>query len=535
MLSRTITRLPLILGIAFIVLFVILPLVGMLAETFWGAEGFDLSPWSHLFEEARDRQAFFTSIQLGFACVVVALVLGGGHAWLCGTRDLPGWRVLGPLGVLPLALPPITIAMGWSDITVTKSFWFCAVLVGVAFSPFVAVMTARGLDTIDGRSYESALLSRGRTSAELLVLRSALPEILAGALFVFVFAVGEYGVPEFLTIKGKTWHTYSEAVFARWTRRATGSGMEDLVGPIVASVPLLVLVLFAMFVALLLRARATISGAFAALPRRSLGALRVPALLLPITYLGIGVIVPIVVMVRWAMGSTDVTEPMSFAVLRQTFERTFEQAGSDLRFTFLVAVLTTIVLVVIGPPLARSVAKRGILVQSLVAIPIAVPAVLLAVGFVKVYNRPELGPLYDRTFDFYDSAGIVVVAYGARFLPFAILTMLHAQRRIDPTLEEAALFGERGPLARVLHVRLPLILPALWSMACLVLVLALRELDTAVVLPAGNGTVVRRLSNVIHFGGEAMGGALGLMVFAGACALPVVTMLVTGKKMRSLS
>ena len=52
----------------------------------------------------------------------------------------------------------------------------------------------------------------------------------------------------------------------------------------------------------------------------------------------------------------------------------------------------------------------------------------------------------------------------------------------------------------------------MWSAACLVFVLALRELDLAVVLPAGNGTVVRRLSNIVHFGGEDTGGALALML-----------------------
>ncbi len=535
MLARAITKVPLVLGIAFVALFVALPLFAMFAETVVGEEGFDVSAWSHLFELQRDRDDFVTSLQLGAAAVLVALVFGGGHAWLCETGDLPFARVLGPLGVLPLALPPIIIAMGWSDFAVTKGFWFCALLVGVAFAPFVAVLTARGLRSIDGRSYEAALLARGRLRAEALVLRSALPEILAGALFVFVFAIGEYGVPEFLTVKGKTWHTYSEAIFARWTRRATGSLQKDLVGPIVASMPLLGLVLIAMFVALRLRARATIAGDFVGLPRRSLGALRHIALVLPAAYLTIGVVVPCTVMFRWAMGSTIVKDPMSLETLRSSFLEAFSQAGSDLRYTFTIAVLATAVLAVIGAPLARALSRRGFGVQALIAVPIAIPAVLLAVGFVKVYNRPELGAVYDLGFDFYDSAGIVVVAYAARFLPFAVLTLLHAQRRVDAELEEAALFARRGPLARFFHVRLPLILPALWSMACLVFVLSLRELDTAVVLPAGNGTIVRRLSNVIHFGGESMGGALALLLFGAACLLPIATMLITGKRMRSLS
>lgn len=66
-------------------------------------------------------------------------------------------------------------------------------------------------------------------------------------------------------------------------------------------------------------------------------------------------------------------------------------------------------------------------------------------------------------------------------------------------------------------------------------VLALRELDLAVVLPAGNGTVVRRLSNIVHFGGEDTGGALALMLLFVATVLPALTVILTGRKLRSLS
>ena len=127
------------------------------------------------------------------------------------------------------------------------------------------------------------------------------------------------------------------------------------------------------------------------------------------------------------------------------------------------------------------------------------------------------------------------MAYAARFLPFAVLTLSYANRRLDPSLAEAGRLSGRGALRQAWSLRLPLLLPAIWSLACLVFVLSLRELDVAVVLPAGNSSVVRRLSNVIHFGGESMGGALALMLFLAACLLPIATMIFTGRKLRSLS
>src|SRR5690606_4567176 len=115
-------------------------------------------------------------------------------------------------------------------------------------------LAARGMRNVDGRLYEAALIARGRGAAERILLRLAAPEILAGCLFAFVFVISEHGVPEFLTVKGKAWHTYAEGIFARWTRRAMGVTHEDKIGPIVAAIPLLLVVAASLFVALRLRA-----------------------------------------------------------------------------------------------------------------------------------------------------------------------------------------------------------------------------------------------------------------------------------------
>jgi hypothetical protein len=46
---------------------------------------------------------------------------------------------------------------------------------------------------------------------------------------------------------------------------------------------------------------------------------------------------------------------------------------------------------------------------------------------------------------------------------------------------------------------------------------------------------VRRLSNIVHFGGEDAGGALALMLLVAVTSLPILTVLLTGRKLRPLS
>ena len=341
--------------------------------------------------------------------------------------------------------------------------------------------------------------------AERLLARLVAPEVAAGCLLAFVFALSEHGVPELLTVKGKAWHTYSEGIFSLWTRRMVGTSHADLASPIIAAVPLLLVIAASLAIALALRTRATVGGDFRPLPVRRLGAARWPALLLPVVYLGCGVVLPVITMALWAAGSTQSIEPISLQRLAHSFGLALNEAGPDLGYTAAIGGMTVALLMAVAVPLARQSARRTRVVEWLTVLPIAVPAILLAIGLVGVFNRPATG-------DFYDSAAMVACAYAARFLPFAVLTLSHMVRRISRNTEEAALLTGRSATARALWIHLPPLVPAIWSASCLVFILALRELDVAVVMPAGNGTIVRRLSNIVHFGGEDMGGALALLL-----------------------
>lgn len=534
--SPWLRRLPLLLAAGFCALFVGLPLVAMLVDSVSTPDGVSFGVYAGMMSESFEREQMLYSLELGFAATAIATLLGFGHAWLtCGT-DLPGARWLGPLGIGPLVVPPIFVAMGFADLMPVAGFFGCAMLLGVSYAPFVAVLTARGMRAVDGRIYESAWLARGRRGAERMLLRTCLPEIAAGCLLAFVFVISEHGVPEFLTVKGKTWHTYAEGIFAKWTRRATGSTEADLAAPIVAAVPLVAIILIALAAALRLRARATVRGDFHRLPLRTLGPkLRWVALGLPVVFLGCGVGVPVFVMARWAAGSTDATAPMSFEVFRNSFQNAWTEASGDLGYTLGIGAATAVVTILVALPLARASARTWSGIDKLTAIPIAVPAVLLAIGLVHVFNSDPAAAVYEVTGDFYDSPGIVIAGYAARLLPFGVLTLSSIVRRIPRSLEDSARLANRSSLARTTRINLPLLAPATWSAACLVFILAVRELDVSVVLPAGNGTVVRRLSNVVHFGGEDVGGALALMLLATAVGVPALIAAIAGRRPTPLS
>ncbi len=531
-LQNLLARAPALAALGFLLAFVGAPLLLLLVGTVNSEQGLTLAAWREAFSGS-DLEKLLASLQLGLAATLVSLALGGGHAYLTLGRDLPLGKLLLPLGVAPLVVPPIFVAMGFSDLMPVSGFWPCVLLLGISHAPFVAVMTARGLRSVDGRGYEAALLLRSRARAEIWLLRAILPELAAGCLLAFVFTVADHGVPEFLTVKGKTWHTYAEGIFTRWTRRATGATFADQQSPIVASAPL-VLGLFALvFLSLSLRAKAQERAVHQPLPLRPLGSLRWPLLLVPLANLGAGLVLPVVVLARWALGSAQKAEPMSVDFLRQSFRKSVDQGLPDLLLSTLLALGVATLAVLLSLPLARQAARRGRLAEALLALPLCAPAILLGIGLVMTFHDGLMADLFGK--GFYDSWGLATAGYAARLLPFCALTLAAQVRRLPAGAEEAARLLPRSRLARAWRIHLPPLLPACWTSFVLVFVLALRELDLAVVLPKANATAVRRLANAVHFQHEDWSGVIALLLLCIAVLLPLLPSVVAGRKLTSLS
>jgi len=139
--------------------------------------------------------------------------------------------------------------------------------------------------------------------------------------------------------------------------------------------------------------------------------------------------------------------------------------------------------------------------------PLALPAPLIGIGLVSLWNRPAGAAVYG-------SAAMPVLAALARFAPLAALLGAAFIRRLDPALEEAArVFSPRLPaLARV---SLPLLRPGLLAAGGVVFALTLGEIGaTLIVIPPGMQTLSIRIYNYLHYGATETVSALCLVAAA---------------------
>lgn len=151
--------------------------------------------------------------------------------------------------------------------------------------------------------------------------------------------------------------------------------------------------------------------------------------------------------------------------------------------TFVIVGSSTVLALAIGAVMAwgnvRTNASIGMLGTLLPIIPLLIPNVALAIGWVFL-GAPRVGFLngllallpFGLELNIYSWGGLIFV-YTINAVPYVYLIVSAALRNLDPALEEAARINGAAPLRILRTVSLPAIRPALISAALLVTITSL--------------------------------------------------------------
>jgi iron(III) transport system permease protein len=110
----------------------------------------------------------------------------------------------------------------------------------------------------------------------------------------------------------------------------------------------------------------------------------------------------------------------------------------------------------------------------LATIPYAVPHTVMAIAMILAWAKPPLS--------LYGTLWIILVAYLAIYLPFAVRTTHATLQQVHDSLEEAARVSGAKLLPRLRDVILPLARPGMIAGWILVFMPALRELTVSILL-----------------------------------------------------
>jgi iron(III) transport system permease protein len=456
-----------------------------------------LAHYRDVFRSRRTGPLLAHSAVLAGGSALLALLLGIPVGWLVARTTLPGRRVLASLLAAPLLLPPFFAAMGVSDAVgwVLARLGFsggslqlanAVVCFGTLLFPVPALLVGRALAAVPAGAVEAARLLAGPWAAwRRVVLPSALPAAVASALVVFAVALSDFAVPDllgvFLPQGAVAVHVFATEVFLQWNK-------YDNVGRAVATGAPLVLLVGALLAVAIVLARRSPAGlvGHAARPRppvRLRGAGTALGWGLAGATLVLAVAVPVGAVCAWGFSPARVPETVrSTAGLLGDADRWF-------RLGALAAVVTTAVAVVLARWALRGGAVARATVLAIGAAPLAVPGMTLMVGTLLLWVPLPAPP---------DSLWKGLAILVARFLPHALLASWLALREVGPGLEDAAASLGAGPATTARRVWGPLSRRGWISAALLVLVFALRELDSLVL--AQPGILPVRIYDKVHFG-----------------------------------
>ncbi len=462
----------------------------------------EASDWSGLIE-SRTLLLLARTAGLGLSAAGLALALGLPFGWLTARSDVVGAKVLRSLGVVPLLLPPIILAMTWTMIVDLRGMTMTVLLLGLGTAPLVSLFVGRAVERIDARREEAALLVGGTRAVIAMELPLVLPPALCGACLAFVFAINDFALPDFVSSVGPKFSVYADEVFASW-RVWNAPGQA-----VVTAVPLVLLSLLALVPALALRRRgamSTLDSSFRRPNDLKLGAWRWPALLFCVAFVTLGALVPIG-RLFFEAGGGHLPAGWSAITLRGAFARAIElsrdNVASTLVYSGAAATIAVPFALVLGHAAER--ARVGWAIQALAILPLAVPGVLLGIGTIALWSRPS-------TASFYAGGGLVVLLLIGRYLAFPVLVSSGAVASLNEGLEDAGRLSGAGPIRRLVQLVAPSIVPSLIGGWVLVFVLAVRELDAAILVPAANDMVMYRVFNQVHFGRSDFVAALALIV-----------------------
>lgn len=214
-----------------------------------------------------------------------------------------------------------------------------------------------------------------------------------------------------------------------------------------------------------------------------------------------------------------------------------EYFGSILLRTSRIAAATTLVCLLLGYPLALSIANARPgwrLVQTLFVLsPLFVSVVVRAYGWTLLLGAsgPIAGVWTQLTgatarFSLLGSETAVVVGLAEALLPFMVLSLVAVLDRHDPALREAARGLGASPAATFWHVTLPLSRPGAVAGALLVFLVAMGSYATPALL---GGSRVRVMATEIYTQVTSvfdwpLAAALSLVLLAVSIAVALVTM-----------
>lgn len=500
-----VAELVLIFSILVLVIVVAVPVLLIFITALFKDGKLNISGVMSILRSKDTYQALINSLIIALGTTLTSTIIGVFFAWLIARTDLPFKKLMKALFMVPFMLPSFICAMAWKVLLSPRAGYinkmFMAMfnletapidimsLGGIIaietmyLFPFVFLQVSGALERMDPTLEESARISGAGllTITRKITLPLVMPSILAGALLVCLYSLAHFGVPAILgTEKGI--YNIPTKIYERIYASA-GSFEAIRTGTILSMILVIAAAIILKFQNIILK-----KGRFQIIAGKSmrpvvlkLRGLKIPLLIVSILYILITVVLPTITI--FLIGGLK-TYGLPFTFKNMTWlnyieifkwKMTKDALWNSLYLSVGAAFVTMLAGVMISYVIVKMRVKGKFILEFLGVLPFSLPGTVIALGCILAWSG-RFG------INLYNTAGIIFVAYIARYMAFALKSNSAALEQVSDSLEEASRSCGASHWQTLKNIVIPLIRPGMISAFFLIFLPALRELTTSVLL-----------------------------------------------------
>jgi iron(III) transport system permease protein len=545
------------------------PRLALLVLVFWLAGmpvvslllGAARDPASGAWTTALLRKVFLTTefvrpllstLELSAYVGLLTTVVGLAVAWIMARLRPPGGLLL-EIGIMaPIFISPFIGAVGWLTLGQPNtgiinvllaraglpgvniiSYGGTVFIMVLFFLPYTYTLLRHTLDRLNPELEEAAAIcgATRRGTVFGVVLPLIWPSILSSVILTFVLAAEMFSIPG-LTIIPHGQVLLSNTVFERAARWPINQSEAAAVGLILLIVTIIGMAIYALSVRVQARFITVGPRSPRAAEQAGWTTGRTAGVVFVVLYIACSSLLPVFAIFMRSMipfYSGEITlEGMSSANIESTLSD--PSVLDSLGHSLLVMAVTTVALLALAflVALGRVRARGALSTLTLVvaSVPIAVPGVLIGVGFIWLYVGTPV----------YASLAIIMLVMLARFLPILVRLFETGLIQLGRELDEAAAVCGASDLAVTWRIRLPLLVGTIRSAATIAMTQVLNELTASALLFTSITSVLPVLIfNYMYDGDYARASAIALLQIAIMATLLTVIGLASLARKRSVA
>lgn len=486
------------------------PLGIVISGGFFEDKKFTLKFLIEVFRNPIYSEGLLNSVCIALGTTTLVILIAVPLAWLTNRFDFPGKGLVSGLLLVPMILPPFVGAIGFQQIfgqygsfnallnlgpidwLGEARFWGVIALQAMGLYPILYLNVAAALANIDP-AMEQAAENLGCTGFEKfrkITLPLIMPGLFAGGTIVFIWAFTELGTPLIMNYTRCT----PVQVFDALKEIGTNSFPYALVFVMLVASVLLYSISKFIFGR---QAHAMQSKAAVASTTETVTGGKAFLVLLPfLLVIGLALLPHMGVILTsfstpgsWyrTILPTDYTsgnyvEALGHGMTVSSIWNSLVYAGLAVCFNIVLGIAIAFVVVRSDLPF------RGLL-DSLAMLPLAVPGLVMAFGYLAVssqlssYDWVKNSSLWKWMFDVRTSPMFfLVIAYGIRRLPYMVRSAVAGLQQTSVSLEEASSNLGASSLTTIRRITIPLILANLIAGAMLAFAFSMLEVSDSLML-----------------------------------------------------